>query len=78
MVSSRGFSTPQVSSGELLAHSIWDHAREWQVEVAGSLKLGGAPLHAVTWTAMLAFLEARERLLVREIFGIYSMLWLIR
>ncbi|CAE7457665.1 RPS7, partial [Symbiodinium sp. KB8] len=30
------------------------------VEVAGSLKLGGAPLHAVTWAAMLAFLEASE------------------
>ena len=29
--------------------------------MAGSLKLGGAPLHAVTWAAMLAFLEAQRK-----------------
>ncbi|CAJ1328691.1 unnamed protein product [Effrenium voratum] len=29
------------------------------VEVAGSLKLGGAPLHAMTWTSMLDFVRSR-------------------
>ena len=28
-----------------------------KVEVAGSLRLGGGPLHAITWTEMIAFLR---------------------
>ena len=31
-----------------------------QVEVAGSLKLGGAPLHAMTWTSMLDFVRCLD------------------
>jgi hypothetical protein len=40
-----------------------------KVEVAGSLRLGGGPLHAITWTEMIYFLRCLARKIQKPMHG---------